>query len=82
MHAKERHMPQIPIIQPARWSRNGVRIVVVPGAELPRFRLEIDPCLAVDPRLVPGDLFSTVEDAERAAEAAASRLVRRLPVSS
>ncbi|SMH32298.1 hypothetical protein SAMN06295885_0723 [Rathayibacter oskolensis] len=71
-------MSQIPIIQPARWSRNGVRIVVVPGADLPRFRLEIDPCLATDPRLVPGDLFATVEEAERAAEAAAATLTRRI----
>ncbi|QHC67349.1 hypothetical protein GSU68_12770 [Rathayibacter sp. VKM Ac-2759] len=74
-------MTQIPIIQPARWSRNGVRIVVVPGAELPRFRLEIDPCLASDPRLVSDALFTTVEEAERAAEAAAARLIRPLAVS-
>jgi len=71
-------MTQIPTIQPARWSRNGVRIVVVPGAELPRFRLEIDPTLTTDTVLVPGGLFATVEEAERAAEAAASALPRRI----
>lgn len=71
-------MTQIPTIQPARWSRNGIRIVVVPGAELPRFRLETDPLLAADPRFVPSGLFATVEEAERAAEAAASLLGRRM----
>jgi hypothetical protein len=72
-------MNQIPTIQPARWSRNGVRIVVVPGADLPRFRLEIDSPLALDPRLVPTRLFATVEEAERAAEAASAALMRGIP---
>lgn len=71
-------MKQIPTIQPARWSRNGIRIVVVPGAELPRFRLEIDPCHSGDQRLIPTSLFSTVEEAERAAEAASAQLSHRI----
>jgi hypothetical protein len=80
MNAKaESTMTQIPTIQPARWSRNGVRIVVVPGAELPRFRLEIDPCLATGPSLDPSGLYSTVEEAERAAEAASALIGVRIP---
>lgn len=71
-------MNQIPTIQPARWSRNGVRIVVVPGAELPRFRLEIDSRLTATASTVPTGLFATVEEAERAAEAAASLLGTRM----
>ncbi|AJM77270.1 hypothetical protein [Rathayibacter toxicus] len=70
-------MTQISSIQPARWSRNGIRIVVVPGAELPRFRLEIDPQLTADPLQVATGPFCTVEEAERAAEVAASLLRRR-----
>ena len=71
-------MTQIPTIQPARWSRNGVRIVVVPGAELPRFRLEIDSPLALDRSTVPTGLFATVDEAELAAEAAASLISHRM----
>ncbi|OOB92038.1 hypothetical protein [Rathayibacter sp. VKM Ac-2630] len=71
-------MTQTPIIQPARWSRNGVRIVVVPGADLPRFRLEIDRRLITDPFVATGP-FASVEEAERAAEIAASALGRRIP---
>lgn len=72
-------MTQIPTVQPARWSRNGVRIVVVPGADLPRFRLEIDPLLASSALPVRSGLFSSVEEAERAAEAAAAQLRRKIP---
>ncbi|MBF4461772.1 MULTISPECIES: hypothetical protein [unclassified Rathayibacter] len=72
-------MTQIPTIQPARWSRNGVRIVVVPGAELPRFRLEIDPLLTSRAVLVSTGPFSTVEEAERAAEIAARSLGGTIP---
>lgn len=68
----------LPTIQPARWSRNGIRIVVVPGAELPRFRLEIDSALTVGQLTVPTGLFATVEEAERAAEAAASAVGSRM----
>ncbi|KZX22291.1 hypothetical protein [Rathayibacter tanaceti] len=71
-------MRQIPTIQPARWSRNGIRIVVVPGAELPRFRLEIDPVIATGALPVPTGPFSTVEEAERAAESAAVLLGVRI----
>ncbi|PPF18144.1 hypothetical protein C5C36_12280 [Rathayibacter sp. AY1G1] len=75
----ESTMTQISSIQPARWSRNGVRIVVVPGAELPRFRLEIDARLTTAPSLVPTGPFSTVEEAERAAEVAAGLLGAKIP---
>ncbi|QHC59592.1 hypothetical protein [Rathayibacter sp. VKM Ac-2760] len=70
-------MTQIPAFQPARWSRNGIRIVVVPGAELPRFRLEIDPTLPAAATAFTGP-FSSVLDAERAAEAIASSGQHRL----
>jgi hypothetical protein len=70
-------MTQIPILQPARWSRNGVRIVVVPGAELPRFRLEIEPGRAVLTGAFTGP-FATVEEAECAAEAITSAADRKL----
>lgn len=71
-------MTQTPIIQPARWSRNGIRIVVVPGAELPQFRLETDRRLVGDP-FIPTGPFSSVEEAERAAEIVASALNAKIP---
>lgn len=71
-------MRQIPTIQPARWSRNGVRIVVVPGAELPRFRLEMDPAFSTTTAPITTALFSTVEEAESAAEAIVSSAEHRI----